>query len=115
MATELVKMKRKRTAKKNIVLNNILPSCETVLLKEPNGEVMEEATVLKLALEEASMAVKQLDEMVSDLIEDDMELEQNENNSYEFTLKAKKMDCKLASFLSKQNGQSIKKENYNHL
>ena len=78
MTSELTKMKRKRTAKKNIVLNNIFLSCEEVLLKERSEAALEEATVLRRALEDAAQEVKQLEENVSDLLEDDAEYQENE-------------------------------------
>ena len=34
MASELTKMKRKRTAKKNLVINSIMADCEAVLVRE---------------------------------------------------------------------------------
>ena len=100
MASELTKTKRKRTAKRNIVLNNLLPSCENILQSEKSEDTLDEARVLQEALKEAAVEVKRLDEMVSDLTEDDAEFELNENESYKFILKTKKMDGKLTSLLS---------------
>ena len=90
MASEQTKTKRKRTAKRNIVLNNLLPSCENILQSEKNEDTLDEARVLQEALKEAAVEVKRLDEMASDLTEDDAEFELNENESYKFILKTKK-------------------------
>ena len=82
MATELTKTKRKRTAKKNIVLNNIIPECEAIVAKEKSNETITEALVLLQALSEAINEVSSLDDMVSNLIDDDNELEKNEEDAY---------------------------------
>ena len=112
MTSELTKMKHKRTAKKNIVLNNIFLSCEEVQLKERSEAALEEAAVLRRALEDAAQEVKQLEENVSDLLEDDAEYQENEEKLYKFSLEVKKMDWKLATFLSsrQQMAMNMKKE-----
>ena len=102
MADELKKAKRKRTTKKNIVLKDIVPSCEAILQEEKNDAKIEEATVLLATLIEKVAEVKLLSEKVSDLIEDDAAYEANEKEAYEFELKTRKLEGKLHSFV---NGQ----------
>ena len=67
--------KRKRTAKKNIVLRNVIPACEQIVAKGRNDEVVREALVLLQALQESIVEVRRLGDIVSDLIEDEEELE----------------------------------------
>ena len=98
--TELTVLKRKRTAKKNIVLKNILPECEALMVKEKNFDIVREAQVLLQALQESINEVRMLDEAVSNLIEDDKGLEKNEQEAYEFMIKARKVESKLREFMT---------------
>ena len=101
MATALTKAKRKRTAKKNVVLNQILPSCETLFNGDKNDETIAEAKIMLATLMEAANEVKALDEQVSDLTDDDDEYENNEKDAYEFALAARKVEGKLLAFVDK--------------
>ena len=107
MATALTKAKRKRTAKKNVVLNQILPSCETLLAGDKNDETIAEAKIMLATLMEAANEVKALDEQVSDLTDDDDEYENNEIDAYEFALAARKVEGKLSinSKIPNHNGR----------
>ena len=99
MSDELTKLKRKRTSKKNIVLNQIFPACETVLQEVKNDETIEEATTLLDTLVEKVAEVKLLYEEVSDAIDDDAAHEENEKEAYEFELKSRKIEGKLHAFI----------------
>ena len=96
MATNATVAKRKRTAKKNIVLRNVIPACKQIVARERNDEVVREALVLLQALQESIVEVRRLDDVVSDLIEDEKELETHEKEGYEFVIKARNVE-----FLSK--------------
>ena len=102
MATDLSKAKRKRTTKKNVVLNQILPSCETILREEKNEDTIADAVVMLSTLTEAAMEVKMLDEEVSNLTVDDAEYEQNEKDAYEFGIKTRKVEGKMQSYVDKE-------------
>ena len=99
MSDELTKLKRKRTSKKNIVLNQIFPACETVLQEVKNDETIEEATTLLDTLVEKVAEVKLLYEEVSDAIDDDAAHEENEKEAFEFELKSRKIEGKLHAFI----------------
>ena len=101
MASELTKTKRKRTTKKNIVLNNIVPSCQAILVGEKNDDTIEEAETLLATLIEKVAEVKSLDEQVSDLLDDDAEYEQNEKDAYDFDMQTRKFEGKLHAFINK--------------
>ena len=101
MATGLTKAKRKRTTKKNIVVNDIFPECQKILEGAKNEETYTEAAVILQLLTEAAMEVKQLDEEVSNLTESDDEYAKNEKDAYDFTLQAKKFEGKLQAFVEK--------------
>ena len=58
MATEISKVKRKRTAKRNVLLNSLLPECNELLMKDKDSSVLREADVMSQALAEAKQAVK---------------------------------------------------------
>ena len=100
MASELSKAKRKRTAKRNVVIKTILPQCEEILKQERNRDSSDTAKILQYELKEVGIEVKWLDEMVADLVEDDDEYGEVETSSFELGLKAKKMDTKLTAFLA---------------
>ena len=101
MATGLTKAKRKRTTKKNIVVNDIFPECQKILEGAKNEENYTEAAAILQLLTEAAMEVKQLDEEVSNLTESDDEYAKNEKDAYDFTLQAKKFEGKLQAFVEK--------------
>ena len=100
MADDLTKAKRKRTAKKNIVLNDIIPSCEQILQGVKDDSTIEEATTLLETLCEKTKEVISLFEDVSELIDDDAAYETNEKEAYEFELKSRKIEGKLTAFLT---------------
>ena len=75
MASDLSKAKRKRTAKKNIVIKNILPECETILNEYRSEEAIQEVTMMVQTLEQLQLEVRILEDIVADLIEDEDELE----------------------------------------
>ena len=58
MATELTKTKRKRTIKKNIIQNNLLPECEYLVAGAKTYEKIEEAIMLLHTLKEAAIEVR---------------------------------------------------------
>ena len=98
----MTKTKRKRTSKKNIVLNQIVPSCQTILQGEKTEETIEEATTLLATLIEKVNEVKILYEEISDQIDDDTAHETNEKEAYEFEFETRKVEGKLHAFV---NGQ----------
>ena len=67
MASELTIAKRKRTSKRNIVLNNLIPSCEEIFVEEKTEESLEDAKLLLTELREIMIEIKKLDTLVSDL------------------------------------------------
>ena len=101
MATELTKVKRKRTTKKNIVDNQIIPECEKILAGNKDEESSADALVLLSTLTETANEVKDLDERVSELTVDDGEYDKNEKEAYDFLLRTRKMESKLQAFLDK--------------
>ena len=106
MAAELTKAKRKRTARRNIILNQMVPSCERILSHEKSEESLEDANILLDEIKEAAVEMKELDAKVSDLTEDDAEFEQIEDESYKMGLKLKKVKVKLVSFLESETNIS---------
>ena len=61
MTKDLTTAKRKRTTKKNIVLNTVIPQCEEILCGEMNEDIIAEAVVMMKTLEEAADEVRCLD------------------------------------------------------
>ena len=103
-------MKRRRTAKKKVVLNRILAECEEVMIQEKTGAAVREASVLLQALVEAIGEVKTLDNTVSDLIDNDEELQENVENAYKFVIKASKVEFNLKSFVTSLSDVVISKD-----
>ena len=58
MATEISKVKRKRTAKRNVLLNSLLPECNEPLMKGEDSLDLREGDVMSQALVEAKQVVK---------------------------------------------------------
>ena len=108
--TELTKLKRKRTGKRNVVLNSLLPECEAMLLREENSTMRREATVLMEALEETRLEVKQLNKAVLELIESEDDYEKIEDESYKFDIKARKVGAGLKTFVERCSENSSKLE-----
>ena len=103
MTKDLTTAKRKRTTKKNIVLNRVIPQCEEILSGEMNEDVIAEAVVMMKTLEEAADEVRCLDGEVSDLLlEDEEQYEQNEKEAYDFLVKTRRVAGRLAAFLDKK-------------
>ena len=100
MATALTTAKRLRTAKQNVVTKTILLQCDFIMGKERSGSVVSKAKVMLQALSESKVEVKRLNDNVSGLLEDDAELEENEHNAFEFTIKARKVESKMIDFIS---------------
>ena len=103
MATDLTKAKRKRTAKKNVVAKTLLPECEQIILKYRSQEAKEEAVVMIQTLEQMEKEVKALDDEVSNLTEEEGELEKNESEAYEFLIRIRKMKAKLHNFAEEKD------------
>ena len=111
MATNATVAKRKRTAKRNIVLKNVIPACEQIVARERNDEVVRKALVLLQALQESIVEVRRLEDVVSDLIEDEEELENHEKEAYEFVSKARNMETELQEYVSNHK-EDISKLNH---
>ena len=111
MATNATVAKRKRTAKRNIVLRNVIPACEQIVARERNDEVVREALVLLQALQESIVEIRRLEDAVSDLIEDEEELENHEKEAYEFVIKARNVESELQDFVSNHK-EDISKLNH---
>ena len=80
------------------MLRNVIPACEQIVARERNDEVVREALVLLQALQESVVEVRRLDDVVSDLIEDEKELETHE--AYEFVINARNVESELQDFVS---------------
>ena len=111
MATNATVAKRKRTAKRNIVLRNVIPACEQIVARERNDEVVREALVLLQALQESIVEIRRLEDGVSDLIEDEEELENHEKEAYEFVIKARNVESELQEYVSNHK-EDISKLNH---
>ena len=98
--TDLTKAKRKRTAKKNIVLNDVFPECEKLISGTKNAETLAESEAVLESLVDLVAEVKILDEQVSELTVDDTEYAANEKSAYEFSLKARKIEGKMRAFIN---------------
>ena len=99
-ASELAKMRRKRTVKKNIAKKDLFADCEALIAGDRTDETVKEAKVLLQTLMETTEEVRKLDDMVSDLIADDVEFEANETAAYQFLIAAKRMEGEIKAFMT---------------
>ena len=102
--TEIAKIRRKRTAKKNAMNKSILVDLER-LLNDDEVEENEKKIELSVRLEtlrQATETIKQWDEKITDLVEDDEEAEKEEEESLEYQKKVGIAMKKVEDYLSRQ-------------
>ena len=107
MATELTKLKRKRTSKRNVITKNLLGNID-IYLESPYSEgIRVDASCLLESLNEVQKIVKELDELIINKIEEEVELEKDEEESLIFDLKIKRGKEQLRTFLQKHNEDTL--------
>ena len=104
MATEIAKLKRKRTTKRNTILNKTFVEVDSLINEDPR-DVEERNLALSARLEflvEAVADIKKWDEAIVELIEDDEEAQQDGNKAVDFNLKVSGVIKSIERFMRKQ-------------
>ena len=101
MATQLTKFKRKRTLKRNNITKTLFINIDKILHEVYSESLRVDAACMFKSLTEVQSSVRELDEEILDLIEDDEELEADSNEAFLFDLEVKNREEKLRLFLQK--------------
>ena len=107
MTTVLTKAKIMRTSRKNVNSNNLLPDIDKVLGTPFVAELFSKATSLLNSLTENQKIVREFDETIADLIQDDDELYSDELEASNFDKHIKRTEEQLRAFLRKHEDDKV--------
>ena len=107
MATQLTKFKRKRTLKRNNITKTLFINIDKILHEVYSESLRVDAACMFKSLTEVQSSVRELDEEILDLIEDDEELEADSNEAFLFDLEVKNQEEKLRLFLQKKSEDTL--------
>jgi hypothetical protein len=103
MTSAFTKAKRRRASRKNVISNNLLPDVEKRLGTPFVAELFPDATSVLNSLTENHKKVREFDEIIADMIQDDDELYADELEANHFDKNIKKAEEQLRAFLRKHD------------
>ena len=110
MASEIAKVRRRRTSKRNVTLNTTLVEVNSLL---DDGTLDGEEAEIELSsrLDILGQAINQIttwDEEIANLLDDDAEVEKDEKEALEFKLKVNTAIKKIEKYLRKKQENDMK-------
>ena len=100
MATEISKLKKRRTTRRNTVTRKLLSNINEIIEKPSEEKIRVEVIALLETLEEEDNKIKKLDDEIFDMIENEEELEKESDDVVNISLKIKMGKEKLRKCLS---------------
>ena len=89
MATEISKLKKRRTTRRNTVTRKLLSNINEIIEKPSEEKIRVEVIALLETLEEEDNKIKKLDDEIFDMIENEDELEKESDDVVNISLKIK--------------------------